>query len=226
MNTTRTEYNKRLNEVEIYLNTIKLLDKGTCTIECDDIGGNKSTQQIDTELAKILKANGFLILYNLIEATIRNSISAILNAITTDKLSYRNLSDSLKSIWIGQEIKNISEHGTLKTKVAQLSETILNDNLLVFGNDCINISGNIDAQRIREIAKKFGYGESKDGRCLHTIKEKRNKLAHGEYTFSDVGKEYTSNDLITFKNEVVLYIEDVLNNVETYINNKGYSALP
>lgn len=226
MNTTRTEYKKRLQEVEIYLETIKLLDKGTCTIECIDIGGKRYTQSIDADLAKILKANGFLILYNLIEATIRNSISAILNAIATDKLSFRKLSDSLKDIWIGQELKNITEHGTLKTKVIKVSEAILNDSLLVFEKECINISGNIDAQKIREIANKFGYNESKDGRCLHTIKDKRNKLAHGEYTFSDVGKEYTSNDLMTYKKEVVLYIEDVLNNVECYINNKGYSTSP
>ena len=226
MNTTKTEYQKRLKEVETYLDTIKLLDKGTCTIECVDISGNKHIQQIDSELAKILKANGFLILYNLIEATVRNSIAAILSSIAVDGLSYRKLSSKLRNIWIGQEIKSVTEHGTLKNKVAELSETILNDNLLAFEKECINISGNIDAQKIREIAKKFGYAESRDGRCLHTIKEKRNKLAHGEYTFSDIGKEYTSNELITFKDETVTFIEDVLNNVETYINNKGYLAQP
>lgn len=226
MNTTKTEYQKRLKEVETYLDTIKLLDKGTCTIECIDISGNKHIQQIDSELAKILKANGFLILYNLIEATVRHSIAAILSSIAEDGLSYRKLSSKLRNIWIGQEIKGVTERGILKNKVAELSETILNNNLLAFEKECINISGNIDAHKIREIAKKFGYAESSDGRCLHTIKEKRNKLAHGEYTFSDVGKEYTSKDLITFKDETVTFIEDVLNKVETYINNKGYLAQP
>jgi hypothetical protein len=226
MNTTKTEYQKRLKEVEAYLDTIKLLDKGNCTIECTDINGNKHLQQIDGELAKILKANGFLILYNLIEATTRNSIAAILSSIAVDGLSYRKLSAKLRNIWISQEIKGITEHGTLKSKVAELSEAILNDNLLAFEKECINTSGNIDAQKIRDIAKTFGYAESRDGRCLNTIKEKRNKLAHGEYTFADVGKDYTSNELITFKDETVAFIEDVLNNVETYINNKGYLAQP
>lgn len=226
MNTTKTEYQKRLKEVEVYLDIIKLLDKGSCAIECTDINENKHVQKIDTELTKILKANGFLILYNLIEATIRNSITAIVNAIGADRLSYRKLSDKLKHIWICQEFKNITEQNVLKNRVAELSEKILNDNLLVFEKECLNISGNLDAQKIRNIAKQFGYNESKDGRCLHTIKEKRNKLAHGEYTFSDVGKEYTSNELVTFKNETVNFIEDVLRNVETYIKNKGYAALP
>ena len=39
-------------------------------------------------------------------------------------------------------------------------------------------------------------------------------------------ENHTSNELITFKDETVTFIEDVLNNVETYINTKGYLAQP
>ena len=60
---------------------------------------------------------------------------------------------------------------------------------------------------------------------MQTIKDKRNQLAHGEFTFSDIGKNYTSNDLIDYKSEVVTFIENVLNNVETYINAKGYKKV-
>ena len=121
-----------------------------------------------------------------------------------------------------QEINNIKDISKFKEKVSELSEKILNDSLLEFSQECINISGNIDAQKIRDIAKKFGYLEPKDGRGLQTIKDKRNQLAHGEFTFSDIGKNYTSNDLIEYKSEVVSFIEGVLNNVEVYINTKGY----
>lgn len=202
--------------------TIKLLDNGDCSIICKDINGIVKEKIIDNELAKIMKANGFLLLYNLIEATIRNSISAILNSISTDKLTFKLLSDNLKKLWINQEINNIKDISKFKEKVSELSEKILNDSLLEFSQECINISGNIDAQKIRDIAKKFGYLEPKDGRGLQTIKDKRNQLAHGEFTFSDIGKNYTSNDLIEYKSEVVSFIEGVLNNVEVYINTKGY----
>lgn len=222
MKTTRAEYTKRLNEVTLYFETIKLLDNGDCSIICKDINGGTTEKIIDGELAKIMKANGFLLLYNLIEATIRNSISAILNSISTDKLTFKLLSDNLKKLWINQEINKTKDISKFKEKVSKLSEKILNDKLLEFSNECVNISGNIDAQRIREIAKKFGYLEPKNGRGLQTIKDKRNQLAHGEFTFSDIGKNYTSNDLIDYKSEVVTFIENVLNNVETYINAKGY----
>lgn len=225
MKTTRAEYTKRLNEVTLYFETIKLLDNGECSIICKDINGGTTEKIIDGELAKIMKANGFLLLYNLIEATIRNSISAILNSISTDKLTFKLLSDNLKKLWINQEINKTKDISKFKEKVSELSEKILNDKLLEFSNECVNISGNIDAQRIREIAKKFGYLEPKDGRGLQTIKDKRNQLAHGEFTFSDIGKNYTSNDLIDYKSEVVTFIENVLNNVETYINAKGYKKV-
>lgn len=222
MKTTRAEYTKRLKEVTLYFDTIKLLDNGDCSIICKDINGIVKEKIVDNELAKIMKANGFLLLYNLIEATIRNSISAILNSISTDKLTFKLLSDNLKKLWINQEINNTKDISKFKEKVSELSEKILNDSLLEFSQECINISGNIDAQKIRDIAKKFGYLEPKDGRGLQTIKDKRNQLAHGEFTFSDIGKNYTSNDLIEYKSEVVSFIEGVLNNVEVYINTKGY----
>lgn len=222
MKTTRAEYTKRLKEVTLYFDTIKLLDNGDCSIICKDINGIVKEKIIDNELAKIMKANGFLLLYNLIEATIRNSISAILNSISTDKLTFKLLSDNLKKLWINQEINNTKDISKFKEKVSELSEKILNASLLEFSQECINISGNIDAQKIRDIAKKFGYLEPKDGRGLQTIKDKRNQLAHGEFTFSDIGKNYTSNDLIEYKSEVVSFIEGVLNNVEVYINTKGY----
>lgn len=225
MKTTRAEYTKRLNEVTLYFETIKLLDNGDCSIICKDINGGTTEKIIDGELAKIMKANGFLLLYNLIEATIRNSISAILNSISIDKLTFKLLSDNLKKLWINQEINKTKDISKFKEKVSELSEKILNDKLLEFSNECVNISGNIDAQRIREIAKKFGYLEPKNGRGLQTIKDKRNQLAHGEFTFSDIGKNYTSNDLIEYKSEVVTFIENVLNNVETYINAKGYKKV-
>ena len=225
MKTTRAEYTKRLKEVTLYFETIKLLDNGDCSIICKDINGGTTEKIIDGELAKIMKANGFLLLYNLIEATIRNSISAILNSISIDKLTFKLLSDNLKKLWINQEINKTKDISKFKEKVSELSEKILNDKLLEFSNECVNISGNIDAQRIREIAKKFGYLEPKDGRGQQTIKDKRNQLAHGEFTFSDIGKNYTSNDLIDYKSEVVTFIENVLNNVETYINAKGYKKV-
>ena len=141
----RNEYIKRLHEVELYFDTLQLLDKGNCSIKCVDILGNEEIKNIDTELSTILKANGFLLLYNLIEATIRSSIDAVLNSVRTSSVTFRDLSDNLKKIWIKQETKSINSEINHE-KILQIAKTILENEILYFEKDCINISGNIDAQ--------------------------------------------------------------------------------
>lgn len=222
MNTTRIEYERRLNEVSLYFETIQFIDSGICSISCTNINGEKIEKQIDPELAKILKANAYLLLYNLIESTIRCSIEAILNSITNNRLTFKHLSEKLKKIIINNKIKNLNDINKLQKNITELSEQILNNELMVIDSDSINISGNIDAQKVRSIARKIGYDEPKNGHCLLSIKEKRNQLAHGSHTFSDIGRDISSNELMTYKSDVVSFIDNVLNNVENYINNKGF----
>jgi len=219
LNTTRNEYQKRLAEVEIYFNSLEFLDKGNCKISCTDIMGNNLEKNIDIELYKILKANGFLLLYNLIEATIRNSIDEIFNSVNSNNMTFGHLTDNLRKIWIKQEVKSINNDD-----IFNLSKKILENELVLFEAECINIGGNIDAQKIREIAKQFDYQTSKNGRDLVTIKDKRNKLAHGEYTFSDIGKDYTIQELINYKENTKKYLDDVLSKIDNYINNEGYKT--
>jgi hypothetical protein len=219
---TRKEYRKRLSEVEKYFNSLKLLDKGDCKIVCTNIVGKISKKNIDIKLATILKANGFLLLYNLIEATIRNSISAIYNSVNSKKITFKQLTDNLRKIWIEQEIKNIETKDIESKDIFNLSKKILESKFILLEAKYFHISGNIDAQKIREIAKQFGYQEPENGRDLVTIKDKRNKLAHGEYTFSEIGSNCTIQDLITYKDKTKEYLDNVLSNIESYINNEGY----
>lgn len=217
MNNTFAEYNKRLSEVELYFDSLSLLDKGTCEIKCVDIVGNVTTKSIDTQLSTILKANGFLLLYNLIEATIRKSIDAVLNSIHNESVSFGTLSDKLRKIWLRQESKNMNSE-----KLIHIAESILNRSIISFEKESINISGNIDAQEIRNILKQLGGTEISDGRNLKIIKDKRNNLAHGEFTFSEIGRNYTIRDLIKYKEETTNYLLSVLKEIESFITNKMY----
>lgn len=224
MNTTKSEFQKRISEINIYFETLEMLDRGECRIVCQTLIGEEEIMHIDSELSKILKANGFILLYNLIESTVRKSIDAILNVVKDEGLTYRTLSDKLKKLWIKQEIKNINAN-EIGIKVLNIAESILNNELLLLKQECITISGNIDAQKIREIAQMVGYDEPKDGAALKTIKDKRNHLAHGEYTFAEIGKEFSVKDLMTFKQKTEEHLKHVLTNVEEYINNKKFRVV-
>ena len=213
-----------MSEINVYFETLAMLDRGVCRIVCQTLTGEEKIMPIDSELSKILKANGFVLLYNLIESTVRKSIDAILNVVKDEGLTYRALSDKLKKLWIKQEIKNINAN-EIGIKVLNIAESILNNELLLLKQECITISGNIDAQKIREIAQAVGCDEPKDGAALKTIKDKRNYLAHGEYTFAEIGKEFSVKDLMTFKQKTEEHLKLVLMNVEDYINNKKYRAI-
>lgn len=220
MNNVRNEYKKRLSEVELYFDTLQLLDQGSCTIKCVDILGKEEISEVSQDLSKILKANGFLLLYNLVEATISNSIQAIFNAMHSSNITYKELTEKIRRMWIKQETtKTLHIDALLK-----MSNKVVEDNILSFTKDCVNISGNIDAQKIREISEQFGCRQIPDGRDLFIIKEKRNKLAHGEYTFTDIGKDYSVSDLENFKESVKFYLTQVMDEIENFINKNGYST--
>lgn len=224
---TKSDFEKRKNEVEEYFSFLSILDKETTFLKY-----LKNEQIIEEEISKntqrILIANSFLILYNLIEATIRNSIVEIYDKIQEDEISYNQLSQSLKKIWIKSKTKNLKEGNfninTLQGNVESIISNVIDNEIVLLTQEDIDISGNIDADRIRTLAKEIGFDKTSNGSNLVTIKNKRNGLAHGNHTFYDVGKDFTVNDISLFKNETFLYLADVITNIEKFINEKKYQT--
>ena len=103
-----------------------------------------------------------------------------------------------------------------------IANAILDNQLLTFEKEFIHVSGNIDAQKIRDILKKVGGNEVSDGRCLKAIKDKRNHLAHGVFSFSEIGRDFTVNELITYKDDTKDYLEKVLDEIQSFIEGQKY----
>jgi len=59
---------------------------------------------------------------------------------------------------------------------------------------------------------------------LVEIKIKRNRLAHGEQTFYDVGRNISVEQLFIFKDKTFTYLSDVIEKIETFIRDKKYTA--
>lgn len=198
------------------------MDSCSCVFESRDLSGTVSRLTIDEELSKILKANGFILLYNLLEATVRNSIKAIGNVIESEGIKYQDFSENLKKLWINHSFKSVDAQRIKHETIGPILDQIVNNEFLRLEEDAISFSGNIDAQKIREIAKRIGYKAPKDGRELVTIKEKRNQLAHGEKTFCEIGRNFTVGELVRLKDAMTSYISEVLDNVQDYIDTKAY----
>lgn len=224
MDNTKANFDIRKKEVERYFSFLSIIDRDETLLKYKKDNNLFVEEKISKDIQRILIANSFLILYNLIESTVRNSILAIYEKIKEDEVNYTVLSSNLKKIWLQKKTKNLS-----KNNLEEIITSVIENEIIALTNDDINISGNIDAEKIRGLAKEIGFEKSKNeknGQNLVTIKNKRNGLAHGNHTFYDVGKDYTVNDINRYKQETFEYLSDVITNIEIFITTKKYTVNP
>jgi hypothetical protein len=179
---------------------------------------------IEKTVFRVLKANFILMLYNIIEATVSNTIAEIRSHIHNDTtVDFDGLKEKIKKEIIA-DLKNISP-----------SEFILASSLIA--NDVIKIpfkkekisNGNIDNDVLISLSEIYGfqlknsdYNLTNHGKHLKTIKGKRNDLAHGIFSFTEVGKDYSIIDLENYKNWTINYLKFIIENVNIYLDNKDY----
>lgn len=230
MNRVKIEFEKRVLEIEQYFEYIAILDNGKCSINGKTIDGANFEKEINDDLVKILRANGFILLYNLVEATITKSIEALFATIYEREVTFKNLSDNLKKLWIIQKSlplnKGIDAIGSNKIIeiITKVVNEIIENEISQLEIDCVKIRGNVDAKKIRDIADKIGFERPSQhqGVDLVIIKDKRNKLAHGEFSFCEIGKDYSVQDMCKFKNSTINHLEEYIYKIEEYIQLNSY----
>ena len=185
-------------------------------------GNNLKIKAIDPELLKTLKASGFLLLYNLVEATMRNVIEAIFDKLRSEGISYDEIRPELKKM----VLKNLKKRNPDKILSSIVAISV---DIITAGFDKEDLfSGNIDGKKIRETATEYGFSHSTDclktgdGSDLLTVKTNRNDLAHGVKSFTEVGRDYAADNLLEIKNKVIRYLKQILQNIETYLDNAEY----
>jgi hypothetical protein len=174
------------------------------------------------ELNKILKSNLILMLYNLMESTISNAIEEIHNNIHSNAISFDLLKVDLRKNLI-KHLKSFNPHDFV-TSINNISLDIVKKS---FNKQKI-FNGNVDSRKIRELGGVYGFSSTttyintKNGQCLVDIKGRRNDLAHGIFSFTEVGKEYSLQDLEKMKNETKNYLLEILNNIDSYLSQQEY----
>lgn len=216
------DFNERSKEVSKYFIFLKSLEQGSTELTMKDSKGNPKTQLIDSELLKTLKASGFLLLYNLVEATMRNAIEAIFDELRSKGVSYDQIRPELKKV----VLKNLKKRSSDKifASIALISSDIIT---ACFDRQDL-FSGNIDGKLIRDTANEYGFScttnhiKTGNGIDLLTVKANRNQLAHGFESFSEVGRAKSADELLSIKNKTIKYLRQILQNIEQYLINKEY----
>lgn len=221
----KEDFNKRSKEVSKYFIFLKSLEQGTTKLSMGNENKKIKTLEIEPDLEKTLKASSFLLLYNLVEATMRNAIEAIFDELNTQSISFDQVRPEIRKIVL-KNIKNLkeSEEENFFSEISNISVGIINAKC----NTEKLFSGNIDHVLINNTAKAYGfsfktnYAKTGHGKDLEIVKVNRNYLAHGNKSFTEVGREKSARELVELKNKVIRYLKQILLNIEIYLNNQEY----
>jgi hypothetical protein len=219
MNDVIRQFRERELEIDTYFSHLEDLFLKGANITLED----GTIRKVSVELAQILRANSFLLLYNLIESSISQAIEEIHVDIVRNNVEFDTVRSSVK-----EEIIKFIKKDTQASKFVEEVVSVLTDMLKYYPKSGQIFSGNVDAKKIREIGERYGFScetnkkDTRDGYCLLAVKDRRNDLAHGFISFQECGKEYTIEEIIRIKKEVVIYIEGILKNIQLYVNNKEY----
>ena len=219
MNTVQQDFQTRSAEIENYFRFIEALTDGTAALNAAGGTSPAMTQENFESLVKTLKANGFILLYNLIESTMKNAIEAIFDEFRTQGVSFDACREEVRQIVIA----NLKSHNPDKIffSLNPIAEKVLTE---TFRKEKA-FAGNVDAAKIRAVAAEYGFQNPRaKGDNLLTVKTNRNDLAHGDKAFADVGRDYDVARLITIKSEVMVYLGEVLQNVGDYLTSRSYLA--
>ncbi len=214
------DFNERAQDVSNYFYFLRDLEQGTILLSRGD-----AISPIDSELDKTLKATGFLLLYNLIESTMRNAIQTIFDDISNRNVSFETLRPKIKQVILTNLKKNIQQ-----CNINNIEEQIqtIHQNIVQFAfnpNDLF--SGNVDAKEIKRIAEIYGFStitdtDTRDGIDLLSIKKNRNDLAHGVISFKEVGQNTSAENLVEISERVIKYLRQILENIDRYLIHQEY----
>ncbi|MEN9610612.1 MAG: hypothetical protein RLZZ628_1426 [Bacteroidota bacterium] len=215
-------FQERKEEVEIYFEHAKCAwsDDAKMTFTAGNV---KQVTKLSLKLKQILSANTFLLIYNLVESTVSSAIEAIYREIKAEKISYDHIRPNIQK----EIIENIRKNINTNDFVGAVNEITI---------DVVNhhpklrelFSGNVDQIAIKDISLKYGFSNRTDaqktdnGKKLETIRKRRNLLAHGFISFTDCGRERDITEMEELKNESLLYIEQILNNIDQFLKDKQY----
>jgi hypothetical protein len=220
MDLIKEDLNIRAKEINDYLDLLNFIeDTKSLTNDTEKI------HKIDVTLKSTLKGMVFLLLYNLTEATMRESIAHIHDHMDQKSIEFNQLKETIrKEILKRARSEKIGIDHLLKNTAPSISKQLA---ISTFNKKNL-FSGNIDHEEVTGQAKIYGfntdteYDETKHGENLKTIKEKRNDLAHGNDSFAEIGKNYTTSDLNDFAKEVIAYLDKITSHIADYVAAQSY----
>ncbi len=237
------------NEVTHYFSFTKFTNDALNSSHSYLANKNEEHFDVDNMLINTMKSTLFLLLYNSVESVVNSILSSLSILVITESKNrtINHFNICLKKLWCSKTLRLKDSLNTDK----QLAEAL---RILEYFEKPTELedfisntqAGNLDDVTINELLKKIGiilnipsklrktlkcleYSNNrqvydKDDSCLREVRKKRNALAHGDMTFSDIGKDITIEKIEALINFIFDYLEAVINSCIDHIENQKYLA--
>lgn len=235
MSDARQILHSRCKEIRATQRYIASLERGDVSILVADRHGTSAFKRTEETLVlNSIKAAFIVMLYNLAEAVVVSTINEIYCRVKVENLGYNLVASEIRDFWLQRRIMRIRQSGPEKymelVKEA-IDSALSSDGLEHFDQEEIrrSYSGNVDARIIRDMAANFAVPlllrrSTRNGEKLRWVKENRNHLGHGVYSFSEVGATQSANDLRETSIRVRRFLSDAVLAFDRYLNARGYAA--
>lgn len=225
----------RSAEVTTYLEFLKVAVERRATITAK---GGALVLELSQELTHTLKANLVLLLYSAMEATLIQLLDEMHDAIKANCTSVDDLNAQLLRVVL-KTVKRDSSEKALSS-VAPLHNSLFEFWIKDWearssGKDkrVDGISGSVDSMVFYQQLARFGVvPQTENGRApadlsdytLQKVKNRRNELAHGEKSFTDLGRDLAVEDLISDSLKVFENLSKIADAVNRYLLDQRYLA--
>lgn len=234
---TEALLDERSVEVSAYLEFLKVAVERRAVLTAKD---GALVLPLAQELTHTLKANLFLLLYSATEATLIQLLDEMHEVIGNNCSS----ADALNGELLRVVLKTIKKdrRATMHTAAAPLHQSLFSYWISDWQNRASakdkrvdGISGSVDGLVFYEQLKKFGVvAPTPDDKppshltspALQAVKKKRNLLAHGELSFTDLGRDLSVESLEADSFAVFDTLRKIAAEVEKYLRDQRYLAQP
>jgi len=195
-----------------------------------DIEGCKTfvaNSGLKSDMEKIMKSNFYLMAYNTLESVITGLIFEINDDIKKSNSSYMLLNDAIKKM-----LHQYYFHGKEKfddDKITKIISSLINGDSITIDSGLLLqklklFSGNLDHRKITHIFKLYNINNinSEHKEDILKIKDMRNRLAHGEVSFSNCCRDESVEATLKTVYNMFSYLDKIIENISNYITDKKY----
>lgn len=222
---TRLKFDARMQDILTYLQFVDQCEKASAKLFITR--GRKPRQfTISADLKKILRASFFLIFYNVVEMTFSDALIEIYQNAKLATVIFPDLKEAWQDLLVKEHAKPFfSNQSTHYDNIRELMCKTGLQHILDLSK--IPISGNVDHRMISDYCARLAIRltppkTARGGIVLQVVKSKRNSLAHGEESFSEVGRDFTFDSLSDINRRATVYMRSFLRACDTYIDHARY----